>query len=77
MESLGDLGVLAKVVWFCTLIACVPVYAELTWSVQELSESIYKFQKGFNEKTSQVILQLEATKKQMEACQGYSGPSGQ
>jgi len=29
--------------------------------------TVYKFQKGFNEKTSQVVLHLEVIKKQMEA----------
>jgi hypothetical protein len=67
LESLGDPGALAEVTCLHTLIACVPAYAELTHSVQELSKAVHKFQKGFNKKTSQVVLQLEATKKRMEA----------
>jgi hypothetical protein len=67
LESLGDPGVLAEVVCLCTLIACVPVYTKLMHSVQELSEAVYKFQKGFNKKLSQVILQLKVIKKRMEA----------
>jgi hypothetical protein len=69
LESLGDPGALAEVARLRTLIVHVPVYAELACLVQELSEAIHKFQKGFNEKTSQVVLQLEATKKHMEDTQ--------
>ena len=45
----------------------MPVYSELAHSVQELSNAIYKFQKHFNDQTRQMVLQLEATKKRMEA----------
>jgi len=55
------------VVRLCTLIVHVPIYAKLAQSVQELLEAVHKFQKGFNEKTSQVIIHLKATKKWMEA----------
>jgi len=67
LESLGDSGVLAEVARLCTLIVHVPIYAKLAQSVQELLEAVHKFQKGFNEKTSQVIIHLKATKKWMEA----------
>jgi hypothetical protein len=69
LESLEDLGALAEVVCLHTLIAHIPVYTELVHSVQELLETVHKFQKGFNKKMSQVILQLEVTKKRMEAIQ--------
>jgi hypothetical protein len=69
LESLGDLGALAKVMHLHMLIVHVPVYAVLICSVQELSEAVHKFQKGFNEKMSQVILQLDTTKKHMEDMQ--------
>jgi len=43
LESLGDLGALAEVMRLCMLIVCIPVYTELTRSVQELLEAVHKF----------------------------------
>jgi hypothetical protein len=45
----------------------IPIYSKLTQAIQELSNAVHKFQKHFNDKTSQVVIQLEATKKHMEA----------
>jgi len=33
LDSLDDPGALAKVAWLCTLVARVPIYAELTQNV--------------------------------------------
>jgi hypothetical protein len=61
LDSLGDPGILAKVVRLRTLIAHVWIYSELAQAMQELSDAIHKFQKCFNDKTSQVIIQLKET----------------
>jgi hypothetical protein len=67
LESLEDPGISAKVARLCTLVTHVPVYAELAQAMQELSNAVHKFQKYFNDKTSQVVIQLKATKQCMEA----------
>jgi hypothetical protein len=67
LESLKDPGVLAKVAQLRTLVTCILIYSELTQAIQELSNAVHKFQKHFNDKTGQVVIQLEATKKHMEA----------
>jgi hypothetical protein len=67
LESLGDPGVLAKVARLQNLIAQVLIYAELACLVQELSETVHKFQKGFNDRAGQLVIHLEATKRCMEA----------
>jgi hypothetical protein len=67
LESLGDPGVLAEVARLQNLVAQVPIYAELACSVQELSETVHKFQKGFNDRAGQLVIHLEATKRRMEA----------
>ena len=69
LQNLGDAGVLAKGARLCTIVGCIPIYAKLTRLVQELSEAVYKFQGGFNEKVRQLVTQLEATKGCMEAAQ--------
>jgi hypothetical protein len=67
LESLGDLGVLAEVARLRNLVVQVLIYAELVCSVQELSETVHKFQKGFNDRAGQLVIHLEATKRCMEA----------
>jgi hypothetical protein len=49
------------------LVTHIPIYSKLTQAIQELSNAVHKFQKHFNDKTGQVVIQLEATKKCMEA----------
>jgi hypothetical protein len=56
LKSLEDPGILAKFTRLRTLVTCIPVYAELVQAVQELSNAIHKFQKYFNDKTSQVVI---------------------
>jgi hypothetical protein len=67
LESLGDPGVLAKVARLRNLIAQVLIYAKLARSVQELSKTVHKFQKGFNDRAGQLVIHLEATKRWIEA----------
>jgi hypothetical protein len=67
LDTLGDPGVLAEVAHLRTLAAHVPIYSGLTQAVQELSEAIHKFQKAFSDQTGKMVIQLEATKKQMQA----------
>jgi hypothetical protein len=67
LESLRDPGVLAEVARLRNLVVQVPIYAELACSVQELSETVHKFQKGFNDRAGQLVIHLETTKRRMEA----------
>src|SRR5216683_3996784 len=57
---------LAEVGWLRTLCTCIPVYAKLVQSVQDLSTAMHKFHKHFNDQVGQMVMQLEATKGQME-----------
>ena len=72
LDSLDDPGALAKVAQLHTLVVRVPVYAELVQNVQELLEAVHKFQKSFSDHTGQTVIQLEATKHQMETAHIWS-----
>jgi len=69
LEKLDDPSMLAEVARLQSLSACIPMYLELIKTVQDLSKAMHKFHKSFNDKASQLVLQLEAMKKQMEDAQ--------
>jgi hypothetical protein len=72
LASLQDPGVLAEVARLRAIITQILVYTKISWAVQELSEAFSKFQKCLNEKTSQLVEQLDMTKKRMKAAQLHS-----
>ena len=43
LDHLNDPGVLAEVFQLRTLVAQLPIYADLAWVVQEFSNAIHKF----------------------------------
>lgn len=72
LDHLSDPGVLAEVSRLRTLVAQLPIYADLARVVQELSNAVHQFQKHFNEKTGEFVVNLDATKKRMEAARASS-----
>jgi hypothetical protein len=52
-----------------TLVVQVPVYLSLAQAIQELSKAVNKFQNYFNDKASQMLIQLDMTKRHMAAAQ--------
>lgn len=72
LESLDDPGALAEVARLRTIMAKVPVYGDLAREVRELSEAVNKFQVSFNEKTRELVTQLEGTKRRMEDARLHS-----
>ena len=49
LDWLNDPGVLAEVAWLRTLSTHIPIYAGLAQAVQELSGTMHKFHKAFND----------------------------
>ena len=58
---------LAEVARLHTLVVQVPVYLSLAQAIQELSKAVNKFQNYFNDKASQMLIQLDVTKWHMVA----------
>lgn len=72
LKWLEDPSALAKVTRLHALAMHIPVYSELARVVQELSDAMHKFQKDFNDRTGQMVIQLKATKRHMEEAQIWS-----
>jgi hypothetical protein len=67
LDSLEDPGALAEVARLRTLVARIPVYADLAQKFRGLWEAIHEFQAHFNEQAEQTAIQFEATKHRMVA----------